>query len=408
MRRTLPIRGPCRPMEPKIELKATDLQSLFLPASSRVVGYDLARALAILGMVVINYSSMMEVVDFSPPWLKPVVDFIYGRAAVVFVMLAGVSVTLMAARDPSPPAMRALRKRLVKRSLLLLIAGMILWRWWDADILHFYAVFIAAGSWAAGWGEAKLREWTVAVLALSLPVCATLTSAYDLGHSFALEHGHGIVPRLLLDFAISPYYAVLPWLGFFLVGMLLGRREPAPASFWRRACLIGALICLAVEIFSGLSMAWGMRRGWEFEGNWWIAFLRSEAFPVTPLFILSAGAGGLALISLCRMTDQGSHQSVSGIRGLAAFGRLSLSMYVAHIGWGLFFKHWMKGPCGGVDSNAMFLAAGIFDLAGLAFAVKWCRHYRRGPLETFFHRLTCGRIVPPRQAQVAACPVTPE
>lgn len=58
------------------------------PASYRVPGYDLARAMAVLGMVVVNYTSMLEVSQYSPAWLEPVIDFLYGRAAVVFVMLA--------------------------------------------------------------------------------------------------------------------------------------------------------------------------------------------------------------------------------------------------------------------------------------------------------------------------------
>ena len=86
--------------------------------SHRVIGYDLARALAVLGMVVVNTTSIFEVSEFSPAWLEPAVDFLYGRAAVVFVMLAGVSVSLMARRHPAPADLRSLRRCLLKRSLL--------------------------------------------------------------------------------------------------------------------------------------------------------------------------------------------------------------------------------------------------------------------------------------------------
>jgi uncharacterized protein len=79
-----------------------------MPASSRIGGYDVARALAIFGMVLVNYSSMLQVAAFSPPWLKNVIDFIYGRSAVMFVMLAGLPVSLIAAGHATPAAVRAL------------------------------------------------------------------------------------------------------------------------------------------------------------------------------------------------------------------------------------------------------------------------------------------------------------
>jgi uncharacterized protein len=332
----------------------------------------------------------MEVNVFSPAWLKTGIDFIYGRAAVVFVMLAGLSISLMTAGHPSPDTIRTLQRRLLRRSLLLLIAGLLLWHWWDADILHFYAVFIAVGAWAVAKPNGSLRRLTVMTLCISLPVSATLTSAYDLGESiFAIDPRRADL-RLLLDFVISPYYALFPWLGFFLAGMLLGRLETSGQWLYRRLCLMGTAICLAVEILSATTMGWIEARGLDIEGNWWITFLRSEAFPVTPLFILSAGAGAVALISLCRLVSEHSLRSVWGLNALTDAGRLSLTLYIAHIVWGKLIKHWVGIPATGISSHQMLLAVAAFDLAGILFAVGWCRYFRRGPLEMLFHRLAAG------------------
>lgn len=361
------------------------------PATYRVLGYDLARALAVLGMVVVNYTSMFEVSRFSPAWLEPVIDFFYGRAAVVFVMLAGVSVSLMARRHAAPEDLRTLRKRLMKRSLLLLIAGLALWPWWAADILHFYALFIAAGAWAVTWNQKRLNRCTAAVLFISLPVCATLTAVYDFNNAFALEDStFDAALLLLLDYFTSPYYSVFPWLGFFLAGMLLGRREPADASFWWRACLIGALGCLAVELISGAAVTWAEHHGWELEDLWWSVFLRSEAFPATPLFVLSSACSGLALIAFCRAIAFETRWSFLKANTLAACGRLSLTLYVAHIGWGILIKKWFAGPNTDMDPDKMFLAAAAFCLFSILFARQWLRRFQRGPLETLFHRFTHG------------------
>jgi uncharacterized protein len=361
------------------------------PASYRVPGYDLARALAVLGMVVVNYTSMLEVSRFSPAWLEPVIDFFYGRAAVVFVMLAGVSVSLMARRRPAPADLRTLRRRLMKRSLLLLIAGMALWPWWSADILHFYAVFIAAGAWAVTWNPVRLQRCTAAILLVSLPVCAALTASNDFSDAVLMTDGAFDATGLLLDYLISPYYSVFPWLGFFFAGMLLGRREPADASFWWRTCFIGALGCLSVELLYGAATAWARQLDWQFEGIWWEAFLRSEAFPATPLFVLSSAFSGLALIAVCRAITCESRQIFAPVHALAACGRLSLTLYVAHIGWGIMLKRWFGGADAEFTCQQMFLAAGAFGVFSLFFAAAWFRRFQRGPLEALFHWLTHGR-----------------
>jgi uncharacterized protein len=360
------------------------------PASYRVVGYDIARALAVLGMVVVNYSSMLEVSRFSPPWMEAVVDFLYGRAAVVFVMLAGVSVSLMAGRLPAHSDLKALRKRLLKRSLLLWIAGMALWPWWAADILHFYAVFISVGAWAIFWSRQRLRRWTAAVLLISLPACAALTAAYDFNDTISLGNGT-FDAAWLLDYFTSPYYPVFPWLGFFLAGMLLGRHDSADLNFWRCICLTGLLGCLAAELSSGTAMAWSLSHGWDIEDLWWGVFLRSEAFPATPLFVLSSAGSGLALIAGCRLITRRARPGFFGLNHLADCGRLSLTLYVAHIGWGILIKKWFAGPNTDVDSSTMFFAAAAFGFFGILFAREWLRRFQRGPLETVFHLFTHGR-----------------
>jgi uncharacterized protein len=361
------------------------------PSSYRVIGYDLARALAVMGMVVVNYTSMLEITRFSPAWLEPFIDLLYGRAAVVFVMLAGLSISLMARRRADPADFRTFRKHLMKRSLLLLIAGMALWSWWPADILHFYAVFIAVGAWAVTWNQQRLRWWTTAVILVSLPISATLTAAYDVNDAFVSADSMLRAAWVLLDYVTSPYYSVFPWLGFFLAGMLLGRREPADPSFWRRACLIGMLGCLAVELLSGAATTWARHHQWDLEGLWWGAFLRSEAFPATPLFVLSSACSGLASIALCRIITFKARPTFWGLNTLAACGRLSLTLYIAHIAWGILCRRWFANANADISSRQMLLAAAAFGAFSILFALMWFRRFQRGPLETLFHRLTHGR-----------------
>ena len=67
-------------------------------ASARVIGFDVARALAILGMVVVHFSLVLAADRGGPDWLNVLLGFLDGRAAATFVILAGVGITLMSRR----------------------------------------------------------------------------------------------------------------------------------------------------------------------------------------------------------------------------------------------------------------------------------------------------------------------
>jgi hypothetical protein len=68
--------------------------------NTRIVGYDLARALAIMGMVVVNFKVVMGASEAGPDWLVWLVNLLEGRAAATFVVLAGVGMSLISPTNP--------------------------------------------------------------------------------------------------------------------------------------------------------------------------------------------------------------------------------------------------------------------------------------------------------------------
>ena len=69
-----------------------------LRSRKRIVGYDFARALAIFGMVIVNYKIVMGAEKAGPHWLLDVFGLLDGRAAATFVVLAGAGISLMTQR----------------------------------------------------------------------------------------------------------------------------------------------------------------------------------------------------------------------------------------------------------------------------------------------------------------------
>ena len=64
-------------------------------SSPCIAGYDLARAIAFLGMVFVNYKYLMEADQYGDPLLLWLTDWIDGRPAATFVILAGIGISLL-------------------------------------------------------------------------------------------------------------------------------------------------------------------------------------------------------------------------------------------------------------------------------------------------------------------------
>jgi uncharacterized membrane protein len=122
-------------------------------SSRRLAGIDLARALAMLGMLVEH--------TIQYPTLEPkgVLWSVYGRSAPLFVLLAGVGLTLGTA------GRRALsRAMVVARAPFLLLVGMTLSLWVDGVILQSFALFFLVGVCLVRVPRVVLAVLTVACL----------------------------------------------------------------------------------------------------------------------------------------------------------------------------------------------------------------------------------------------------
>ena len=68
-------------------------------SSGRLEAYDIARGLAFLGMVVVNYRILLSGLNpAGPDWLNSLTGVFTGRAAALFVVVAGAGISLMASR----------------------------------------------------------------------------------------------------------------------------------------------------------------------------------------------------------------------------------------------------------------------------------------------------------------------
>ncbi|HCH61195.1 MAG TPA: hypothetical protein DFR83_00225 [Deltaproteobacteria bacterium] len=344
-----------------------------LPSSGpRLVGLDVARAVAIVGMVWVNFRVTIHGVGSAPAWAEA----LDGRAAALFVTLAGLGVSLMARGKPAAEV----RKRLWARSALLWAFGMAWSPIWVGDILHYYGVWLAM---AAVLITASSR--ILLGLAAVLPVVAVgllLTLDYEAGWNLgALEYrDFWTFSGQLRHLFFNGLHPVVPWFSFLLIGMLLGRLELSKAHVQKRLAIGGFGLWAATEGVSD-GLVWATN---DVLGKESAPYLFGTMSMPPTLFYMVAGASlAVAVIGVCLWgTDRvGVNRAV---QVLSHLGQLSLSVYIVHVGVALTGQALFPGA----PILAGVLPAMVgFVLLALLSCHQWRLRNRRGPFEQLLRRV---------------------
>ncbi len=222
----------------------------FHPRTARVrlVGPDVTRALALLGVIAMNYhgylnqaaAAFIEDPTFAQRLFNPWTGVLATRFAATFTLVAGVGVTLLTNRSRlsgDRAAISADRWRLFRRGTLLYCAGMVLDWIWSGTIIPFYgAMFVLA----AVLFTLRTR-WIVAVGASTLLAAAAIQwwgigREAQGGYPSWLFYPDTLVNRsprgLVLDLFVNGTHPLLPWLTFFCAGIVIGRFLPRVRYLW--------------------------------------------------------------------------------------------------------------------------------------------------------------------------------
>ncbi len=209
-------------------------------SDDRLVGPDVVRALALVGVVVMNYHGYLinRGADRGSGTVARVLDPFAGplstRFAATFVLTAGVGITLLtrrvvAERDRgvagSAAAVARMRWRLVRRGMALYLLGLLLDIVWPGTIIVYYgAMFVLAAvlfTLATRWIAAVGAGVVIAAWALRAWVVRREADGGDV--SWLLDPAPGSVRRVLIDVLVVGTHPLLPWLAFLCAGIVLGR-----------------------------------------------------------------------------------------------------------------------------------------------------------------------------------------
>lgn len=327
----------------------------------RLGGVDAARAVAVLGMVMVHFGPT-PVPDTA---LGDLYGVTHGRASVLFAFLAGVGVALLAAGGPGGRRPATVRGRLLLRAALLLPLGL----WLQGldhgvlVILQFYALYFVFSALAFTLPDRWLLAGAGASLlggALVYLVAGAAAPGWFAAYPATLGDPAGRIAR---DLLLSGAYPLATWAAPLLVGLWVGRRDlSSPATLWR---LLGAGLAVAgVAAFAAAPDGASGLAG----------LMTAEPHGQMPLWMVGSIGSGCAVLG-------GALLLVGRLPGLTwpmvATGQLALTVYVGH----LLLLDSYAGLLRREAVPEAFLTVGIFFFIVVCACVLWRAVVPRGPLE---------------------------
>ena len=358
------------------------------PAKVRLAGPDVTRAIALIGVVVMNYHGYLNgsLGDSDDTFVGRVFDPYLGplstRFAATFVTVAGVGISLLTNRSRLGHDRRAIsddRWRLLRRGLLLYSFGLLIEWIWNGTILFFYGAFFMVGALIF-----PLRaRWLAAIGTFSALIGAGVQwwqfEHDSTGHSTGWLDPEVTSPRnLLLRTFIGYTHPLFPWLAFLCVGIVLGRHLTRLDSWRARLVLLGSALTASTYLIHHVATPSGP----SLADARWQVLLSTNPFDRGLLYTI--GTIGTSLVAFCTISwvaQRYPHAILTNVFRHA--GQMTLSLYVAHI---LVFNgavHWLGWirPTG-LDTALVFSLG--FWLCAIAFGSIWHRRLGMGPLERLY------------------------
>jgi len=400
----------------------------------RIVGLDVARALALFGMMATHL--LPESVDGRHvAWWQQLAG---GRAAALFALLAGVSLVLITDRgmaaalddgkatagdassdadgttaasdrtDPSDPdgarrrtALKSARAAIAVRAAVIGFLGLVLGQLDTgiAVILTYYAVLFLLGLPFLAL-RARTLLWLAAGWAVVAPVLSYLVRPYmpvRLGASPSLDFLVVAPLRLVEELLFTGYYPAVPWLVYLLAGMAVGRLPlhrvrtavwltvvggvlafAAWGTSWLALHPLGGLAHLRASApntspFDTMTVDQALVRG-TFgttpTTSWWWLTVAAPHSSTT-LDLFQTIGSALLVVGLCLLASRAAPRALGFV---FAAGTMTLTLYSLHL-WVLAVG---MGPPR--DTAALFW---FHVSAALVFAMVWRATIGRGPFEAF-------------------------
>ncbi|MGI9822612.1 DUF418 domain-containing protein [Agromyces sp. Marseille-Q5079] len=356
-----------------------------VPSGARVVGVDIARGLALIGMFVAHVAPMAP-----DPGVAALLDIADERPRLLFALTAGIGLGLISGGIRPTVERRdrgILRRQIAIRAVILIALGLLI------AVTLQPLVFIILDVYGLAFLLMLPLLYLPPRVALGLGVglLAVTPGLAAIAAATPFVSQARLTPvRLLVDWTVSGAYPVVIWVPVMLIGLALVRLDLGSRTTVAVAGLAGAAAAfIALPLASTLpspamvaDAAWSvpLRASLETFGNTGVA-----AAVVSVLLALTT----FAAPRVRRVT-------VAVTSPIAAMGGMPLSIYTLHLVV-LALAIRVDPATDTLTDDSWGLLIGLV-IGSMAFAWLWRRYVGRGPLETML-RWASGRGRAPREPE---------
>jgi uncharacterized protein len=361
----------------------------------RIIGFDLARAYAILGMFVVNFTFSFG--SFAgKTFLHKFTLLFVGNSTSIFIICAGMGLALMTNRDTYEEDEKSnLKSIILKRSWFLFFLGLLLYNWWPGDILHFYGGYMHIAAFLI-FMPRQTYLWAglfAIIFYILLQFLIPVTTSWDMASTKYADFWTPI--GFLRNTFYNGWNSIFPWFAYFSIGMYIGRLNWQNKTIQRKMFFIG---------LGSLSIFKGLRFFIQYDFNnvvrnafytkYW-GQIMEDYFPVSVTFFFITIGWAFMVISLCMyLGDKFKERKMTKI--LAITGQMTLSHYVIHLTVGVYlfaqlFNMNYTGlvPTGKIiEPKYILIYAFLYFIASVIFSFLWSKKFRNGPLETLMRRIS--------------------
>jgi len=312
--------------------------------SARIVGLDVARGLAVMGMVAAHTGDTGASDGVGWPWLVAA----GGRSSALFAVLAGASIALMLAHAGDDAAgARRTRAKVATRAGMLVLLGLLLTQLGtpvDIILVNLGLMMLMT--------LPVLRWPSWALLGLAATAIAFGTVLVEAVRPEGWWETMPVIGRLW-----SLHYPALSWIGYVLIGLVIGRLPLGRGSTQAMLVGLGAIVAGATVL---VNLAAG-------DGD--LTSLTAHSYSPAELAHnagVAAAVIGLACWAAPRLR--------AVLYPVAALGSMALSAYVLHL---------LVIAAVGVEIvwEASNVSLVVLELTLLVLASLWRWRLGRGPLE---------------------------
>lgn len=381
-------------------------------AKQRILAVDALRGFAVMGIILLhniehfNFYSFPDDTGTLKALNTTLWDFLFfsfsGKAYAIFALLFGFTFFLQS--RSAEKRGEDFRNRYMWRLVLLLGFGFVNSLFFPGEILVLYALLGFVLVPVRHWSDRALMilaiilmlqpvEWLKVIYACCVPEANPQQMIFSLGDVYPQLGGTSWWEMVKANF-VTGQLASLNWAwcygrvfqtaSLFMIGLWIGRKGYFSSSsdvaldrsrhFWSRVLCLS--LPLAVVMYFVKSFVFS-----QVEQPFLLTTLRTILNSWYNLFFMLTLVGAFLMLY---WVNEGKVQRI-----LAPYGQMSLTDYVMQsvIGSFLYFGYGLglHRVCGTTYS---LLIGIVFFLAQLAFAHWWFRHYKRGPLESLWHKLT--------------------